>query len=102
MITQGSSSGLGSGLGSGSGVEPIYERLHDLIAAEVTRVILDATPVIFVTIKEDIMEIMEERLRCFQAEIAIGQIGDRAPSFWEFNVCGVPGFFGFKDPITCQ
>ena len=61
MITVGGSgSGSGSKLGSGSGVEPIDERLRDLIATEVTRGILDGTPVIPCTVKEVIMEIMEE------------------------------------------
>ena len=61
----GSVSRSGSGLGSGLGVEPIDERLCKLIATEVTRDILDATPLIFGTIKEGIMEIMEERLHSF-------------------------------------
>ena len=64
MVTRGGS-GLGSGSrsGSGSGAEPIDERLRDLIATEVTHDILDATPMIFGTIKEGIMEIMEEWLK---------------------------------------
>ena len=40
-----------SGSGSGDVIEPIDERLHELIAAKVTRGILDATPVIFGTVK---------------------------------------------------
>ena len=39
------------------------------------RGILDATPVIFETVKEGMMEIMEERLRSSKAEIAAGQVG---------------------------
>ena len=73
MISQGL--GSGSRSRSGSGVKPIYERLHDLNAAEVTRGILDATPVIFRTVKEGIMEIWKERLKSFLAKIAAGQIG---------------------------
>ena len=66
MITQGGSgSGSGSGSGLGSGVEPIDERLCDLIMTEVTRGILDATSVIFGTVKEWIMDIMKERLGSF-------------------------------------
>ena len=43
----------------------IGERPCDLITTEVTRGLLDATPMIFGTIKEGIIEIMEERLRSF-------------------------------------
>ena len=50
------------GSGSGSGVEPIDVRLRELITTEVTRDILDVTSTIFGTVKEGIMDIMEERL----------------------------------------
>ena len=103
MVTQvGSGSGSGLGSGSGFGAEPIDERLHELIEAEVTRGILDATPVIFGTVKEGIIEIMEEQLRSFRAEIVAGQIGTRTPSFREFKACGVSDFFGVKDPIASR
>ena len=61
MATRGGSgSGSSSGSGSGSGAEPIDEWLRELIAIEVTRGILDATPMIFDTVKEWIMKIVEE------------------------------------------
>ena len=69
---RGSGSRSGSGSGSGSGADPIDERLRELIIAEVTHDILDASLVIFGTVKEGIMEIMEEQLRSFQAEIVGG------------------------------
>ena len=72
----GSGSGSGSGAGSGDATDVIDERLRELIAAEVTRGILDATPVIFGMVKEGIMEIMEERLRSFRADLSAGQIGN--------------------------
>ena len=56
-------------------------RLCELIASEVTRGIHDATPIIFGTVKEGIMEIMEERLRSFRAELAAGKIGTRTGKF---------------------
>ena len=59
----------------GDGTEPINERLRELIAVEVTRGIVTATPVIFGIFKEAMMEIMEERLRSFKAEIVAGQVG---------------------------
>ena len=68
----GSGSGSRSGSGSGYATEPVDERLRELIAAEVTRGILDATPLIFRTVKERMMEIMEEWLRSFRAEIVAG------------------------------
>ena len=53
MITRGGlGSGSGSRSGSSSGVEPIDERLHELITTDVIRGILDATQVIFGTVKE--------------------------------------------------
>ena len=93
MATQG-------GSGSALGVEPIDERLHELVAAEVTCGILDATPMIFGTVKEGIMKIMKERLRSFRVEIATGQIRTRTPSLLEFMVCREPEIFGAKDPIA--
>ena len=68
----GSGSGSGSGAGSGSPTDGIDERLRELIAAEVMKDILDATPVIFGTVKEGMMEIMEERLRAFRADVSVG------------------------------
>ena len=60
----------GEGSGSGSGSEPVDERLHEFIAFEITRGILDATPVIFGSIKEGIVELMEDRLRAFRSDMA--------------------------------
>ena len=77
----GSGSGYGSGAGSGDTTDVIDERLREPIATEVTRGILDATPVIFGTIKKGMMEIMEEKLRAFRTEIVEVQVGARTPSF---------------------
>ena len=98
MITRGSGSRSGSCLGSG--VEPMDESLHNLITAKVTRGILDGTVVIFGTIKEGIMDIMEERVRSFQVEIVAGRIGARAPSSKEFKACRAPEFLEVRDSIT--
>ena len=65
---------LGSRFGSGDGTKPIDERLCELIAVEVMRGILDATPIIFGTVKEGMMEIMEERLRAFRVDTTAGQV----------------------------
>ena len=84
MTTRGGSSS-GSGSGPSSGTEPIDERLHEFIVVEVTRGILDATLVMFNTINEGIMYLMDERLMYFKAEIVAGQIGAQTPSFMEFK-----------------
>ena len=104
VVTQHGAGGSGSGSrsGSGDGTKPIDERLHELIAVDLTRVILDATPVIFGTVKEGMMEIMEERLREFIAEIFVGQVGARTPSLWEFKACRAPEFFEVRDPIISR
>ena len=52
--SKGTGSSTGSGIGFGSGSKKIDERIHELIATEVTHGILDATPVIFGTVKEGI------------------------------------------------
>ncbi|XP_052619633.1 uncharacterized protein LOC128126006 [Lactuca sativa] len=54
VVTRHGAGGSGSRSGSvlGDGTEPVDERLCELIAAEVTRGILDVTPVIFGTVKE--------------------------------------------------
>ena len=68
----------------------------------VTRGILDATLVIFRTVKEGMMDIMEERLMSFRAEIVAGQVGARTPSFQEFMACGALEFFGVSKPIVSR
>ena len=98
----GSRSGSGSGAGSGDIIDIIDERLRELVAAEVTRGILDVTLVIFGTAKEGIMEIMEQRLGSFRVEMTMGQIGARTPSFRESKACGAPEFFGARDPIVSR
>ena len=48
------------------------------------------------------LEIMEERLRAFRADISAGQGGARTPSFREFKACGAPEFSGVRDPIVSR
>ena len=61
---------------------------------------LDATPMMFDTIKEEIMDLIDKRVNTFRGEIVGGQIEARSPSFREFKAYGDPSFFGSKDPIT--
>ena len=96
----GGSSGEGSGSGSGS--EPVDERLREFIASEITRGILESTPIIFGSIKEGIVELMEDRLRAFRSDMASGQSGSRTLSFKDFRGSGAPDFHGAKDPIAAR
>ena len=55
VVTRFGAGGSGSRAGSGDTTDDIDKRLRELIAAEVTRGILDVTPIIFGTVKEGIM-----------------------------------------------
>ena len=61
VMTRHGAGGSGSGSGSGARIELIEERLREFIVPEVTRGILDATPVMSESIKEGIIELMEDR-----------------------------------------
>ena len=95
-------SGSGSGSGSGAGSEPVDDGLREFIASEITRGILEATPVIFRSIKEGIIELMEDRLRAFRSDLASGQASTRTLSFKDFRGSGAPDFHGVKDPIAAR
>ena len=62
--------GSGEGSGSGSCSVPVDEGLCKFIALEITRGILESTPIIFGSIKEGIIELMEDRLRAFRSDMA--------------------------------
>ena len=49
----------------------------------------DQTPVIFGSIKEGILELMDERLGMFCAEVA-AMMGSRMLTLREFRACGAP------------
>ena len=74
MITRheggGSGSGSDSGSGSRSGVKLVDEGLCDFIASEITRGILDSTPVIFGSIMEGMIELKENCLGVFRSDMA--------------------------------
>lgn len=102
VTTQGGGYSTGLGLSSGSGLEPIDERIHKFITSEITSGIIDVNPMVFGTIKEGIMGLLDERLGDFWAEIAAVQLGAWTLSFREFKACGAPEFFGVKDPIASR
>ena len=95
----GGSSGAGEGSGSGSGAEQLDEQTREFFTSEVTRIILEQTPVIFGSIKEGILELMEEKLGTFRAEVA-AMMGSRTLTFREFRPCGAPYYHGARDPIA--
>ena len=94
--------GSGEGSGSGSGSEPVDEGLREFIASEITRGILESTPIIFGSIKEGIIELMEYPLRAFRSDMASGQSGSRTLSFKDFWGSGASDFHGAKDPIAAR
>ena len=95
-------SGSGSGSGSGAGSDLVDDGLCKFITSEIMRGILEVTPVIFRSIKEGIIELMEEHLRAFSSDMASSQSGTRTLSFKDFRGCGPPELHGVKDPIMAK
>ena len=69
MVMSTCGGGSGSGSGSGVGIEPMDEQMRDFISSEITRNILEQTPVIIGSVKEGIMKIFDECLGTFRREI---------------------------------
>ena len=88
------SQGGASGSGSGVGVKPMDKRVHKFITLKITSSILDATPIMFGTIKEGIVELMDKQLRTLREEISTRQKGAQTPSFQECKACEAPKLFG--------
>lgn len=97
-----SGSRSGSGSGSGSGVGRVDEGLHEFIASKITIGILKSTLVIFWSIKEGIMELMEDRLKAFRSDMASSQSGLCTLSFKDFRGRDAPDFHGVKEPIVAM
>ena len=60
------------------------------------------TPVMFGSINEGIIEVMEDQFRIFRANLAASQYGAHILSFKDFKGCGAPNFFVVKDPIIAR
>ena len=88
--------------GSGTSSEPIDKQLHEFIASEITRGILESTLVIFGSIREGIIKMMEDRLRAFRSDMTPSQSRTRMLSFKDYKGCGAPNFSGVKDPIAAR
>lgn len=67
--------------------------------SEILQAILEVTHVMFGLIKEVILELMEERLGEFHAELVVGQFRARTLTFREFCACVAPEFFVRKNPL---
>ena len=90
--------GAGDGSGLGSRVGHMDDQMREFISSEITRNILEKTYVIFGTIKEGIMEILDEHLGAFRSEM----VGACTLTFREFWACETLDFFGNKDPIVSR
>ena len=71
MVTTHHGSGYsGSRSGLDTGFEPIDKSLREFISSEITRSILNVTQMLFGSINEAIMELMEDTLWIFRDDIA--------------------------------
>lgn len=91
--------GSGSGCSSSTDVGPIDESIPKFITSEIACDILDATPVMFGMIKEEIMELMDERLRTFREENEAGQLAAWTLTFRGFKACRASECFRKKGRI---
>lgn len=56
---------------------------------------------IFGTINEGIINILDEHMGVFRIE-TVDMVGVRTLTFQEFHVCGAPEFLGRKNPIDSR
>ena len=75
--------------------------MREFISSDIIRNILEQTLMIFGTVKEDILEILDERLGTFCYEM-MAMVGDLSLTFREFRASRAPEFFGKKDPIASR
>lgn len=61
------------------------------------RNILEHTPVIFGTVMEGILEVLDERLSSFRSDMT-ALVGARSLTFRACRACGTPDYHGEKDP----
>lgn len=90
---------VGEGSGLSSGPEQLDDQTRDFISSEITCSILEQTHVIFGMVNEGILEILDEQLSAFRAEI-MAFVGTHSLTFSEFRVYGAPDYHGARDPIA--
>ena len=71
------------------------DQMWEFISSEITYNILEQTSMIFGTIKEGILEILDERLSAFWYEMVELMVARRL-TFCEFRACGALKFFRKK------
>lgn len=91
VTTRGGDACFGSGSSSGS--KSMDERICEFITSEIICSIIEPTLMIFSTIKDRIVELLDECSGAFWAEIIARELGVRTISFRKFKACGSPEFF---------
>ena len=91
--------GAKEGSGLGSRVEHLDEQTREFSSSEITRSIHEQNHVIFGSIKEGIVELMDERLSVFHTEVA-AMMGSCMLKFREFRACGDLDYQGARGPIA--
>ena len=67
--------GLGYGSSSGTGADLINAWMREFISSEVTRNNLEWTPVVLGSVKEGILELLDDHLGALRSEIVVGKLG---------------------------
>ena len=71
----------------------------DIIVAKILRFIREDTNGLIRTVREELITMVDERLRISWAKFEDGWPLGRRVTFIEFNSCRSPHFFGCRDPI---
>ena len=95
------SSGAGEGSGSGSGARQLDDQMREFISSEITHCILEQIPVIFGTVKEGILESMDERFSSFRSKM-MDLVGTSSLTFRDFRACGAPDYHEANEPIVSK
>lgn len=71
--------------------------LYDIIAAEISRFVSVELPCWISTIRDELILVMDDRLRVLQAELEASRPYDFGVTFKEFYSCGALCFMGRRD-----
>ena len=101
MVMSTQRGGSGSGLGSGADFESIDEQMQEFISLEITQGIFEQTTMIFGSVKEGILEILDECLGVFHTKV-LAIVGACTLSFCVFRAYGDLTLSGDKDLIASR
>ena len=73
--------------------------LPGIVAVDILRFMREDLPGLVNTSREELISVMDERLRILSADLEAGRLMNREVSFKEFDACGGPHFFGKREPI---